>query len=50
LTFFFIPLNWGGSISDEQLDWIEQDLAAHQGQNLFKFLHHIPLWETGKIF
>lgn len=48
LTFLFIPLNWGGSISDEQLDWIEQDLAAHQGSNHVQFMHHNPLWETRK--
>lgn len=42
----FIPLNWGGYISDSQLDWIETDLASHQNQSLFLFLHHNPIWET----
>lgn len=42
----FIPLNWGGYISDSQLQWIETDLSSHQNQSLFVFLHHNPLWET----
>lgn len=42
----FIPLNWGGYISDLQLHWIETDFASHQNQSLFVFLHHNPLWET----
>ncbi len=46
LTFCSIPLNWGGSISDEQLSWIEQDLDAAESPLSFMFLHHSPLWDT----
>ncbi len=46
LTFLFIPLNWGGSISDEQLNWIEQDLQQHSSKNIIQFMHHNPLWNT----
>lgn len=46
LTFLFIPLNWGGSISDQQLNWIEQDLQLHSSKNNIQFMHHNPLWNT----
>ena len=46
LTFLFIPLNWGGSISNEQLDWIENDLNSSDSPLNFMFLHHNPLWDT----
>lgn len=45
-TFFFIPLNWGGSISDEQLLWIDHDLKHHNGKHHVQFMHHNPLWDT----
>jgi len=45
-TFLFIPLNWGGSIQDEQLNWIEDDLASSSTELTFMFMHHNPLWET----
>lgn len=41
-----IPLNWGGSIQQPQLQWIEQDLASHQSALTFMFMHHNPLWDT----
>ncbi len=46
LCFFFIPLNWGGSLQDEQLQWIENDLVENSGDLNFMFMHHNPLWET----
>ncbi len=46
LSFFFIPLNWGGSIRDEQLGWIEKDLQNTNSNLTFMFLHHNPLWDT----
>jgi Icc-related predicted phosphoesterase len=47
LTFLMIPLNWGGSISDEQLQWISNDLEEHQDSSLIvQFMHHNPLWDT----
>jgi predicted MPP superfamily phosphohydrolase len=45
-TFLFIPFNWGGSIRDEQLKWIEDDLASNSTDLTFMFMHHNPLWET----
>ena len=46
LTFLFIPLNWGGSISDDQLQWIQNDLEKSDADLNFMFLHHNPLWDT----
>jgi predicted phosphodiesterase len=47
LTFLFIPLNWGGSISNQQLEWIEQDLELFNNSDIsFMFMHHNPLWDT----
>lgn len=46
LTFLFIPLNWGGSISDEQLNWIDQDLQQYSSKHNIQFMHHNPLWNT----
>jgi len=42
----FIPLNWGGCVRDEQLQWIEDDLASSDANLTFMFLHHNPLWDT----
>ena len=44
----FISLNWGGSIQDEQLDWIQKDLNETDTKLKFMFLHHNPLWDTKK--
>ena len=46
LTFLFIPLNWGGSITNEQLNWVENDLVNSRSKLNFMFLHHNPLWDT----
>ena len=47
LTILMVPLNWGGSISDEQLQWITNDLIEHQESSLiFQFMHNNPIWET----
>ena len=48
LCFSFIPLNWGGSIRDEQFQWIENNLESTNSKMTFMFLHHNPLWETTK--
>jgi 3',5'-cyclic AMP phosphodiesterase CpdA len=40
-------LNWGGSISDQQLTWIENELESYQSNDLnYMVIHHNPLWET----
>ena len=46
LSFFIIAMNWGGSIQDEQLQWIQNDLEENSGDLNFMFMHHNPLWET----
>jgi DNA repair exonuclease SbcCD nuclease subunit len=46
LSFLFLALNWGGSISDEQINWITQDLESSNSENKIMFMHHNPLWET----
>ncbi len=45
-AFSFIPLNWGGCISDEQIKWIEEDLKNGNYSVKFICLHHNPLWDT----
>ncbi|HEC89974.1 MAG TPA: hypothetical protein ENI44_05285, partial [Thermoplasmatales archaeon] len=46
-AFFFIPLNWGGYIQDEQLQWINDDLLKYSDARLkVMMLHHNPLWDT----
>lgn len=47
-TISFMPLNWGGSISQKQLSWIQQDLNESDNDFTFMFMHHNPLWETTK--
>jgi len=46
LSIFFIALNWGGSIQEEQLQWIEEDLKSNNPELTFMFMHHNPLWDT----
>ena len=48
LSFLFFALNWGGSISNDQLEWIEKDLKLDDSKITFMFMHHNPLWETQK--
>ena len=45
-SVLFIALNWGGSIQDVQLEWIEQDLKNSESDLKFIFLHHNPIWDT----
>ena len=46
IAFSFIPLNWGGWISDEQIKWIEEELKKSNSSIKFICLHHNPLWDT----
>lgn len=46
LSISFIVLNWGGSIQDDQLNWIKNDLNNNDANLTFMFLHHNPLWDT----
>lgn len=48
ISISFIALNWGGSIQDEQLNWIEEDLESTNANLTFMFLHHNPIWDTKK--
>ena len=45
-SVLFIALNWGGSIQDVQMQWIEQDLKSSESDLKFIFLHHNPIWDT----
>jgi 3',5'-cyclic AMP phosphodiesterase CpdA len=45
-AILFVPLTWGGYISDDQLNWIEEDLNKKNANMTFMFLHHNPLWDT----
>ena len=45
-SFLFVALNWGGSIRQRQLQWIEDDLSSTDADLKFIFLHHNPIWET----
>lgn len=46
-SFLFIPLNWGGCVSDEQVSWIENDLLNSSGSKLkVMLIHHNPIWDT----
>lgn len=43
----YAPLQWGGHIQDEQMEWIEKDLKNSAGAEArFIMLHHNPLWDT----
>lgn len=47
LTFFVLPFGWGGSIQDQQLQWLEDDLSSHgDSEKTFIYLHHNPMYET----
>ncbi|MEF8848129.1 MAG: metallophosphoesterase [Candidatus Thermoplasmatota archaeon] len=46
--FFYVVLNWGGSIQEDQLRWIENDLNRTQSNLKMIFMHHNPLWNTKK--
>ena len=46
LAISFIALNWGGSLSYEQIDFIVNDLNKTDSNMTFMFLHHNPIWET----
>ena len=42
----FMSLNWGGSIGEDKLRWIDDDLADVDAELTFMFMHHNPLWDT----
>ncbi len=47
LTFFVLPFGWGGSLQDQQLQWLEEDLTSHSdSEKTFMYLHHNPMYET----
>jgi len=46
-AFSFIAFNWGGTIREEQLVWLEADAQSAVDARLsFMFMHHNPLWDT----
>ena len=46
IGFSYLVFNWGGSIQEDQLSWIRQDVEKHQEMHLCMNLHHNPLWDT----
>ena len=47
IGFSYLVFNWGGSVRDEQLQWIENDLQQHeQSEMISMMLHHNPIWDT----
>ena len=43
--FSYLVFNWGGSIREEQEQWIEQDLENHAASpQISMMLHHSPSW------
>ncbi len=47
IGFSYLVFNWGGSIRENQLNWIENDLSNHTEANqTFMMMHHNPLWNT----
>jgi 3',5'-cyclic AMP phosphodiesterase CpdA len=47
LGFSYLVFNWGGSIREDQLNWIETDLDQnYDADQTFIMMHHNPLWDT----
>ncbi|MFO8078560.1 MAG: metallophosphoesterase [Thermoplasmatota archaeon] len=47
LGFSYLVFNWGGSIQQDQLNWIENDLTSHsEADQTIMMMHHNPLWDT----
>jgi 3',5'-cyclic AMP phosphodiesterase CpdA len=46
LSLFVIALNWGGSISQKQMDFISDDLNNTSSNMTFMYMHHNPIWDT----
>ncbi len=47
LGFSYLVFNWGGSIQQDQLNWIENDLTSHsEVDQTIMMIHHNPLWDT----
>jgi len=47
LGFSYLVFNWGGSIQQDQLNWIENDLTSYsEVDQTIMMMHHNPLWDT----
>lgn len=47
IGFSYIVLNWGGSVQEEQMDWIATDLSENlDAEQTLMMMHHNPLWDT----
>ena len=47
LGFSYLVFNWGGSIQEKQLNWIENSLIRNENADqTVLMLHHNPLWDT----
>ncbi len=46
IGFSYLVFNWGGSIRQEQMDWIENDLLSNtEADHTIMMVHHNPLWD-----
>ncbi|MDG6229747.1 MAG: metallophosphoesterase, partial [Candidatus Thermoplasmatota archaeon] len=47
IGFSYLVFNWGGSIREEQMIWIEDDLSKNSDtEQTLMMMHHNPLWDT----
>lgn len=47
IGFSYIVFNWGGSVQEEQMDWIAEDLNDNSdAEQTLMMMHHNPLWDT----
>jgi predicted MPP superfamily phosphohydrolase len=47
IGFSYLVFNWGGSIQEDQLNWIEKNLCSHATiDQTIMMMHHNPLWDT----
>jgi len=47
IGFSYLVFNWGGSIRQEQMNWIADDLSENSDTDqTIMMMHHNPLWDT----
>jgi 3',5'-cyclic AMP phosphodiesterase CpdA len=47
IGFSYLVFNWGGSIRQEQMNWIAEDISENSDtEQTIMMMHHNPLWDT----
>lgn len=47
IGFSYLVFNWGGSIQQEQMNWITKDISENlDAEQIIMMIHHNPLWDT----